>query len=325
MRVSWERPDYPNGIISCYRVSVGYYESGRGQINTTDTSNTTLSATIQHSSLGECPSEDCMHAPLIPVVLRVGMCSLSSILTLSFQSLVFPTMGVWWPSTRLGRARDGCSCSTPENLVRGCVQFVLSTGDCTSLCAASGPVWLVGDPVRSRNGDAITVWWKAPNPVESRGIITQYQIDFSEATGGSGRHRRQGCQTGGCALPAGATGGCCQVPSDQTLATITGLDSSKAYSVTVSASNMAGQGEKSEPVTAQRMLAIVPLPLPAMTAIFPFSIATPSSTADNIDITVVVGVVMAVFVVTIIVCPAVVILLLILKIRKIQSSHTRLE
>ena len=113
--------------------------------------------------------------------------------------------------------------------------------------------------------------------------------------------------------------------SDQTLAIITGLDSSKAYSVTVSASNMAGQGEKSEPVTAQRMLAIVPLPLPAMTAIFPFSIATPSSTADNIDITVVVGVVMAVFVVTIIVCPAVVILLLILKIRKIQSSHTRLE
>jgi len=123
--VTWERPDYPNGIISGYRVTVGYYESGRGQINTTDTINTTLSATIQHSSLGECPSEDSMHAPLIPVVLHVGMCSLSSILTLSFQSLVFPTMGVWWPSTRWGRARDGRSCSTPENSVRGCVQFEL--------------------------------------------------------------------------------------------------------------------------------------------------------------------------------------------------------
>ena len=71
MRVSWKRPDYLNGIISGYRVSVGYYESGRGQINITDTSNTTLSATIQHSSLGECPSEDSMHAPLIPVVWYV--------------------------------------------------------------------------------------------------------------------------------------------------------------------------------------------------------------------------------------------------------------
>ena len=115
---------------------------------------------------------------------------------------------------------------------------------------------VVGDPVRSSSGDAITVTWRAPNPVESRGIITQYQIDFSEATGGSGRRRRQGCQTGGCALPAGATGGCCLVPSDQTSATISGLDPSKAYSVTVSAGNEAGQGEKSEPVTAQRTLGV---------------------------------------------------------------------
>ena len=111
--------------------------------------------------------------------------------------------------------------------------------------------------MRSSSGDAITVTWKAPNPVESRGIITQYQIDFSEATGGSGRRRRQGCQAGGCALPAGATGGCCLVPSDQTSATISGLDPSRAYSVTVSAGNGAGQGEKSEPVTAQCALVSV--------------------------------------------------------------------
>ena len=79
VRVTWERPDYPNGIIYGYRVTVGYYESGRGQINTTETGNNTLSTTVRHISLGEWLSGGSMHAPLSPVAL--GECPLSPLLT----------------------------------------------------------------------------------------------------------------------------------------------------------------------------------------------------------------------------------------------------
>ena len=41
------------------------------------------------------------------------------------------------------------------------------------------------------------------------------------------------------------------VPPDQTSVIITGLGPSQAYTVTVSAGNGAGLGEKSEPLTAQ--------------------------------------------------------------------------
>ena len=52
VRVSWQRPDYPNGVISGYRVTVEYYEHNRGHIYTTEVENETLSMTIQHLSLG---------------------------------------------------------------------------------------------------------------------------------------------------------------------------------------------------------------------------------------------------------------------------------
>ena len=54
VRVSWQRPDYPNGVISGYRVTVEYYEHNRGHIYTTEFDNETLSLTIQHRSLGGC-------------------------------------------------------------------------------------------------------------------------------------------------------------------------------------------------------------------------------------------------------------------------------
>lgn len=74
-------------------------------------------------------------------------------------------------------------------------------------------------------------------------IITGYQVVFSETDDSS----EQGtCQTGHCTLSAGAIRGCCQVSPYHTFIVITGLDPSKDYSVTVSAGNGAGQGEKSE-------------------------------------------------------------------------------
>ena len=85
------------------------------------------------------------------------------------------------------------------------------------------------------------VMWERPNPVESRGIITHFQVDFSEATGDRIRRKRQNnCQSGGCALAPGDTGDCCVVPPEQTSVIISGLDPSQAYSVTVSAGNGAG-------------------------------------------------------------------------------------
>ena len=110
----------------------------------------------------------------------------------------------------------------------------------------------MSDPERSSSGRFMMVMWERPNPVESRGIITHFQVDFSEANGDSNRRKRQKiCQTGDCALAPGDTGGCCSVPPDQTSVIIIGLDPSQAYTVTVSAGNGAGQGEKSEPVAAQ--------------------------------------------------------------------------
>ena len=52
VQVSWQRPRYPNGIISSYRVTVEYYEHSRGTIYRTEVDNETLSTTIQHHSLG---------------------------------------------------------------------------------------------------------------------------------------------------------------------------------------------------------------------------------------------------------------------------------
>ena len=52
VRVSWQRPDYPNGIISGYSVTMDYYEHNRGHIYRTEVDNETLSTTIQHHSLG---------------------------------------------------------------------------------------------------------------------------------------------------------------------------------------------------------------------------------------------------------------------------------
>ena len=100
-----------------------------------------------------------------------------------------------------------------------------------------------------RTGGHLFVMWEKLSPVESRGFITGYQVVFSEAT--DDNSDQGACQIRGCALFDGATGGCCQVPSHQFSVNITGLDMSKAYTATVSASNGAGQGERSEPVTTE--------------------------------------------------------------------------
>ena len=118
--------------------------------------------------------------------------------------------------------------------------------------AGSEAVQLVSNPERSSSGRLMIVMWERPNPLESRGIITHFQVNFSEATVDSNRRKRQEiCQTGGCALASGDRGGCCVVPPDHTSVIITGLGPSQAYTVTVSAGNGAGLGEKSKPLTVQ--------------------------------------------------------------------------
>ena len=52
VQVSWQRPHYPNGIISGYRVTVEYYEHSRDVIYRTEVDNETFITTIQHHSLG---------------------------------------------------------------------------------------------------------------------------------------------------------------------------------------------------------------------------------------------------------------------------------
>ena len=98
---------------------------------------------------------------------------------------------------------------------------------------------------RSEDGKSIRLSWMQPSPVQARGNIAGYQIDFIEATTGKGvRRRRQGdCQSAGCVLAAGQVGGCCLVGGDQTSAMISGLDPGKAYNVSVSAVNGAGKGK----------------------------------------------------------------------------------
>ena len=112
--------------------------------------------------------------------------------------------------------------------------------------------------------------------------------------------------------------------------TATGLSPNTTYNCSVSASNGQGSGPSAHQLvnTLEAREFTDHLCVGMYVAIYGvlqpfFSPATPSSTADNIDITVVVGVVMAVVVVMIIVYATVVILLLILKICKIQSSHNR--
>ena len=100
-----------------------------------------------------------------------------------------------------------------------------------------------GQPLRSDNGD-IVLSWKKPNSVQARGNLTGYQIDFVEVGGEGARRRRQDdCPQSECVLEAGQTRGCCLVDANQTSATISGLDSSKAYNVSIRAVNGAGLGE----------------------------------------------------------------------------------
>lgn len=103
---------------------------------------------------------------------------------------------------------------------------------------------LTSPPERSDDGKSISLKWKKPSPVEVKGYISSYQIDFTEAAAGEGaRQRRQDdCQRDGCMLEAGKTRGCCQVDKNQTSVTISGLEPSKAYNISVSVVNGAGKG-----------------------------------------------------------------------------------
>ena len=55
--VSWQRPDYPNGLLTGYTVSVELYEGGSMVIDPVDVNNITLSTVIDVSSLGEWSAE----------------------------------------------------------------------------------------------------------------------------------------------------------------------------------------------------------------------------------------------------------------------------
>lgn len=120
---------------------------------------------------------------------------------------------------------------------------------CFCCSAVPQAVQFVSDYKHSRTGGHLFLMWEKLSPVESRGFITGYQVVFSEGTDDSSEQGT--CQIGGCTLFAGAMGGCCQVPPYQLSANITGLDPNKDYTITVSASNGAGQGKKSEPVTTE--------------------------------------------------------------------------
>ena len=52
--VSWQRPDYPNGLLTGYTVSVELYEGDSMVIGPVDVDSITLSTVIDVSSLGEC-------------------------------------------------------------------------------------------------------------------------------------------------------------------------------------------------------------------------------------------------------------------------------
>ena len=103
-----------------------------------------------------------------------------------------------------------------------------------------------GKPLRSDNGD-IVLLWETPSPMQARGIITSYQINFKEALtsdlDGARQRRQDDCARDECVLKTGHTQGCCLVGAGQTSATISGLDPSMAYSVSVTAVNGAGLGE----------------------------------------------------------------------------------
>ena len=51
--VSWQRPEYPNGIISGFRIIIGYYQRP-GLIDTVDTPDNTRKNFLQHNSFGVC-------------------------------------------------------------------------------------------------------------------------------------------------------------------------------------------------------------------------------------------------------------------------------
>ena len=99
------------------------------------------------------------------------------------------------------------------------------------------------DQKRADNGDILLVWEKLC-PVEARGIIRGYEIRFSETrTAEGGRRKRQECPNDACSLGEGQSSGCCRVGADQTNVTISGLDPSRSYDVSVSVVNDAGVGE----------------------------------------------------------------------------------
>ena len=110
---------------------------------------------------------------------------------------------------------------------------------------------LDGTPSRLDSGGVVVSWVKL-SPVQARGIITAYQIDFTEvgAAGGVRRKRQENCMREQCVLEEGQTRGCCQVGADQSEATIAGLDSGKTYNVSVSAINGAGIG-KNQSITIE--------------------------------------------------------------------------
>ena len=129
--------------------------------------------------------------------------------------------------------------------------------------AAADVVMLTSDPVRSDSGDTISLIWEEPSPVEVKGYISWYEVDFIEAAAGAGsrRRRRQGnCQVDSCMLEAMETGGCCQVDKNQTSVTITGLDPRKAYNISVSVVNGAGRG-RIQMVTVEGKSTLTPIHL----------------------------------------------------------------
>ena len=66
--------------------------------------------------------------------------------------------------------------------------------------------------------------------------------------------KEQSCQVGECALAGRKNSICCQVPAKQTLLNVTVVNRRKGYLVTVSASNGAGEGEKSMVLAIAREL-----------------------------------------------------------------------
>lgn len=96
---------------------------------------------------------------------------------------------------------------------------------------------------RADNGDII-LSWKRPDPVKAKGIIIGYEIRFSETGAGEGerRKRQEECPEDRCELKPGETSGCCRVAAEETNATISGLDPSKSYDVSVGVVNGAGVG-----------------------------------------------------------------------------------